>query len=62
MLAEVLVSLAVLFVVSRGARLSTLFKGILITPMRYALMVADTYTMARFATDLWITRNRKWRK
>lgn len=62
MLAEVLVSLAVLFVVSRGARLSTLFKGILITPMRYALMVADTYTIARFATDLWITRNRKWRK
>jgi hypothetical protein len=24
--------------------------------------VADTYTIGRFAFDLWITGNRKWRK
>jgi len=48
--------------VSPGARLSTLLKGILITPLRYALVVADIYTTARFAIDLWVTRNRKWRK
>jgi hypothetical protein len=39
-----------------------LLKGILITPLRYALMVADTITTLRFAIDLWITGNRKWRK
>ena len=61
-IAELLVSLAALVVVARGARIATFFKGIAITPLRYALMVADTYTIGRFAFDLWITGNRKWRK
>ena len=61
-IAELLVSLAALVVVARGARIATLLKGIAITPLRYALMVADTYTIGRFAFDLWITGNRKWRK
>lgn len=61
-IAELLVSLAALVVVARGARFSTLLKGIAITPLRYALMAADTYTIGRFAFDLWITGNRKWRK
>lgn len=62
LIAELLVSLSVLVVVARGARIAALLKGIAITPLRYALMVADTYTMARFAVDLWLTGNRKWRK
>jgi glycosyltransferase involved in cell wall biosynthesis len=62
MLAEMIVSLTVLFAVSKGQRLGMLLKGILILPLRYALMVADTITMLRFAFDLWITGNRKWRK
>lgn len=62
MLAEAIVSLTVLFVVSKGQRLGMLLKGILILPLRYALMVADMITMLRFAFDLWITGNRKWRK
>lgn len=61
-IAELLVSLATLVVVARGARIATLLKGIAITPLRYALMAADTYTIGRFAFDLWITGNRKWRK
>ena len=62
LLAEMIVSISVLVVVAKGARLSTLFKGIVMTPLRYALMVADTWTIGRFAVDLWITGNRKWRK
>lgn len=62
LVAELIVSLTVLVVVARGARLSTLFKGILITPLRYALMFADVFTIGRFASDLWLTGNRKWRK
>jgi glycosyltransferase involved in cell wall biosynthesis len=62
MLAEMIVSLTVLFAVSKGQRLGMLLKGILIMPLRYVLMVADTITMLRFAFDLWITGNRKWRK
>jgi len=61
-LAEMIVSLTVLFVGSKGQRFSSLLKGIAVTPVRYVLIVADTFTMARFAIDLWITGNRKWRK
>ena len=62
MIAEVLLSLAILFVVAKGARISTVLKGLVITPLRYALILADSFTIARFAFDLWITGNRKWRK
>jgi glycosyltransferase involved in cell wall biosynthesis len=62
LVAELIISLTVLVVVAREARLATLFKGILITPLRYALMIADVFTIGRFASDLWLTGNRKWRK
>lgn len=61
-IAEMIVSLSVLVAVANGQRLRMLLKGILVTPLRYVLMVAETLTIARFATDLWITGNRKWRK
>jgi len=62
LIAEVLMSTAVLFIVARGAHLATAFKGLLMTPVRYAMILADTWTIGRFAFDLWITGNRKWRK
>ena len=62
MIAELVVTLAVLVAVSKGERLAALFKGILVTPLRYLLMLWDVVTIGRFATDLWITGNRKWRK
>ena len=61
-IAEMIVSLAVLVAVAKGQRLAMLVKGIVMTPMRYLLMVADVWTIGRFAADLWITGNRKWRK
>ena len=61
-LAELAVSVTVLAIVAKGQRLEIAAKGLLITPLRYFLMLADTVTMARFASDLWITGNRKWRK
>jgi cellulose synthase/poly-beta-1,6-N-acetylglucosamine synthase-like glycosyltransferase len=62
LIAELVVSLAVLVVVAKGARIATLLKGIAVTPLRYLLMAWDMVTIGRFATDLWITGNRKWRK
>ena len=38
------------------------FKGLAIIPLRYALVVMELVTLARFASDLWITKNRNWRK
>lgn len=62
LLAEVIISVSVLFVVGKGQRLAMVAKGIVMTPVRYAMILADTITIARFAGDLWITGNRKWRK
>lgn len=60
--AEAVVALIVLVIVAREARTAAFFKGILILPIRYGLILADTVTIGRFASDLWITRNRRWRK
>jgi hypothetical protein len=62
LIAEVLVSMAVLFIVARGSRVVTTLKGLLMTPVRYAMILADSWTIVRFAFDIWITGNRKWRK
>jgi hypothetical protein len=30
--------------------------------VRYLLIVQEVFTIGRFALDLWVTGNRKWRK
>jgi glycosyltransferase involved in cell wall biosynthesis len=60
--AEIVVSTGVLVAVSRGERVKAFFKALLVTPIRYALIALEAVTILRFASDLWITGNRKWRK
>jgi hypothetical protein len=38
------------------------FKGLAVLPLRYLLIASELVTLGRFTTDLWLTRNRKWRK
>lgn len=45
-----------------SSRLVSLWKALLVIPIRYTLLLYELVTIGRFATDLWITRNRKWRK
>ena len=59
---ESLIGLAALVLVTRGERLQYFFKGIAVIPVRYVLLAAELVTLGRFAVDLWITKNRKWRK
>jgi glycosyltransferase involved in cell wall biosynthesis len=59
---ETLLSVAAVMAVMKGRRLEYLVKGIAITPVRYALLVFELVTLARFATDMWLTGNRRWRK
>jgi glycosyltransferase involved in cell wall biosynthesis len=59
---ETSVALLALVLVAKGERVAYLFKGLLVVPIRYALVAADLVTIGRFATDLWITQDRKWRK
>jgi glycosyltransferase involved in cell wall biosynthesis len=61
-LAEVLLSSLILVSVSRGERFKAFFKSILLAPLRYLLIAQEVYTIGRFALDLWVTGNRKWRK
>jgi glycosyltransferase involved in cell wall biosynthesis len=60
--AETAFCVAALGWVMKGKRLEYALKGVVATPLRYALIVSELFTIARFATDLWITDNRKWRK
>jgi len=59
---ETVVCVAGLMFVMKGRRLEFLLKGLAITPLRYGLLGSELITIGRFASDLWITRNRKWRK
>src|SRR5262249_39077851 len=60
--AETAVCLAALVAVTKGQRLEYLAKGLLATPIRYALMMSELFTIGRFAVDLWISKDRSWRK
>ena len=59
---ESVISPAALVIVTKGQRLEYLLKGVAVIPMRYALLLSELVTLGRFAIDLWVTRNRKWRK
>jgi hypothetical protein len=57
-------TLAILFLtlIAKGHRLEYFFKGILLTPIRYAVLMSDLFVFGRFIVDIWILKNRKWRK
>jgi hypothetical protein len=62
-LAEIILSLLILIIVApKGLRLKFLMMGFLATPIRYSALLFDFTTTLRFATDLWISKNRRWRK
>jgi glycosyltransferase involved in cell wall biosynthesis len=60
--AETAACLFALALVTEGRRLEYFLKGIAVTPIRYGLLALELITLGKFATDLWITGNRKWRK
>lgn len=39
-----------------------LLKALFLSPIRYAYLLWDTYIILNFTKDIWITRNRKWKK
>jgi glycosyltransferase involved in cell wall biosynthesis len=59
---ETAICIAALAFVMKGRRLEYIFKAIAVTPIRYALLGSEVITIGRFASDLWVTNNRKWRK
>lgn len=62
MMIETALVLFALAVTAKGHRLAYFFKGLLMTPLRYLFIVFDFITILRFANDLWLRKNRRWRK
>jgi hypothetical protein len=59
---ETAICVTALAIVMKGERLEYVLKGLAVTPIRYGLLASELVTIGRFACDLWITDNRKWRK
>jgi glycosyltransferase involved in cell wall biosynthesis len=59
--AETLLYTMLLIFFSKGRRLEYAVKGILVTPLRYGMLIVDFITFSRFLFDLAIAR-RGWRK
>ncbi|NSL54707.1 glycosyltransferase family 2 protein [Uliginosibacterium aquaticum] len=59
---ESFVALFALVAAAKGNRLEFLLKGILLTPVRYFVILFDFITMLRFAGDIWIFKDKRWRK
>ncbi len=62
LVAETFLCLSILAVISKGQRWAYVGKGLLVTPIRYLSILFDLLTMLRFAFELWVLRDRSWRK
>jgi glycosyltransferase involved in cell wall biosynthesis len=62
LVAETTLCLTILAIISKGHRWPYVFKGLLVTPIRYLSIFFDLLTMFRFAVELWVIRTRRWRK
>lgn len=61
-LAEMALVIFILMYNAPGHRFRAFWEAIAVTPLRYGSLLFDAVNIGRFATDLWITRNRRWRK
>ncbi|MGF2736280.1 glycosyltransferase family 2 protein [Marinobacter sp. DUT-1] len=61
-LAEMTLVILILMFNAPGHRFRAFWEAIAVTPLRYGSLLFDAVNIGRFATDLWITRNRRWRK
>lgn len=62
LVAETLLATVILAIVAKGHRLEYFLKGLLVTPLRYGVLLYELTTIGRVAADLWVFRNRRWRK
>jgi hypothetical protein len=60
--AESILALLVLTIIAKGKRFEFFLKGLAIAPLRYLPLAFDFITILRFFMDIWLFRNRKWRK
>lgn len=61
-IAESTFTTLVLVYLAKGHRIEYFFKSIATIPIRYTLVIVDAITMIRFLFDLFIFKDRSWRK
>jgi len=61
-IAESTFTILVLVYLANGHRIEYFFKALITTPIRYALVFVDAFTMIGFLFDLFILKDRSWRK
>lgn len=59
---ETTISLLCLVLITRGRAWHYFFKGVAVIPLRYMLIASELVTIGVFATQVWVTRDRRWRK
>lgn len=59
---ETAIGAVILAVTMKGHRLEYAAKAVAVAPVRYGLMFSELITLGRFASDVWIRKNRRWRK
>lgn len=62
LLAEVTLYTILIALMHKNRRLKNVLKSICYTPLRYLVLMYDVVIILNFAKDIWITKNRKWRK
>jgi len=62
--AEVIFSSTIIAIVvpEKKKKIKYFFQSIIISPVRYATLFYDLIVMLKFSYDIWITRNKRWRK
>lgn len=60
--AEVALYTIIITLMHKNRRVRNFFKAILYTPIRYSQIMFDLVVIGKFMIDLWITKNRRWRK
>ena len=60
--AEVILYTIIIFIMHKNRRIRNVLKALLFTPIRYSQLLFDLFVMCKFVIDLWVTKNRKWRK
>ncbi len=62
LLLETLLSSIILVIISEKEKVKNFFLAFLVTPVRYLLLFADIFVIARFAVDIWLRKETTWRK
>jgi hypothetical protein len=62
LVAEATISIGILVYINKGQRWKYLIKGIAATPIRYVSLMTDLFVFIKFLIDVYILKDKRWRK